>query len=92
MTSNGSSDHTGVRFRIEGTAAGPYEAAVIAAVLQHALAQERRNGKPAPARRFANWTMAGWNHRYHRPRPADGTRINGAERPSAPRRSRSRTS
>lgn len=92
MTSNGSSDHTGVQFRIEGAAAGPYEAAVIAAVLQHALAEERRNGSPGPARRFANWTMAGWNHRYHRPRPADGTRINGAERPSAPRRSRSRTS
>ncbi len=92
MTSNGSSDHAGVRFRIEGATAGPYEAAVIAAVLQHALAQERRNGKPAPVRRFANWTMAGWNHCYHRPRPADGTRINGAEQPSAPRRSRSRTS
>ncbi len=91
MTENGSSDHAGVDFRIDG-AAGPYEAAVIAAVLEHALAEERRNGKPAPARRFTNWTVAGWNHRYHRPRPAAGTRINGAARPSAPRRSRSRTS
>ena len=91
MTENGSSDHAGVDFRIDG-AAGPYEAAVIAAVLQHALAEERRNGEPGPTRRFTNWTVAGWNHRYHRPRPAAGTRINGAARPSAPRRSRSRTS
>ena len=91
MTSNGSSHHAGVKFRIEG-AAGPYEAAVIATVLEHALAEERRNGKPAPARRFADWTVAGWNRPYHRPRPAAGTRINGAERPSAPRRSRLRTS
>ncbi|MXY76312.1 MAG: hypothetical protein F4Y40_04410 [Acidimicrobiia bacterium] len=91
MTENGSSDHAGVDFRIDG-AAGPYEAAVIAAVLEHALAEERRNGKPGPARRFTNWTVAGWNHRYHRPRPAAGTRINGAARPSAPQRSRSRTS
>ena len=90
MKENGSSDHAGVDFRIDG-AAGPYEAAVIAAVLQHALAEERRNGKPARARRFTNWTVAGWNHRYHRPRPATGTRINGAARPSAPRRSRPRT-
>ena len=90
MTENGSSDHAGVDFRIDG-AAGPYEAAVIAAVLQHALAEERRDGKPAPTRRFTNWTVAGWNHRYHRPRPAAGTRINGAARPSAPRRSRPRT-
>lgn len=91
MTSNGSSHRAGVKFRIEGDAAGPYEAAVIAAVLQHALAEERRNGTPAAARRFASWTMAEWNHPYHRPRPAAGTRINGAERPSAPRRSRPRT-
>ncbi len=91
MTSNGSSHHAGVKFRIEG-AAGPYEAAVVAAVLEHALAEERRNGKPAPARRFANWTVAGWNRPYNRPRPAAGTRINGAERPRAPRRSRLRTS
>lgn len=91
MTSNGSSHRAGVKFRIEGDAAGPYEAAVIAAVLQHALAEERRNGTPAAARRFANWTMAEWNHPYHLPRPAAGTRINGAERPSAPRRSRPRT-
>ena len=91
MTHNGSSDRAGVKFRIEG-AAGTYEAAVIAAVLQHALAEERRNGKPAPARRFTNWTVAGWNRPYHRARPAAGARINGAERPSAPRRSRPRTS
>jgi len=91
MTNNGSSDRAGVKFRIED-AAGPYEAAVIAAVLEHALAEERRNGKPAPARRFANWTVAGWNRPYHRPRPAAGTRINGAEQPRAPRRSRLRTS
>ncbi|WP_420611963.1 hypothetical protein [Candidatus Spongiisocius sp.] len=91
MTINGSSHRAGVKFRIEGDAAGPYEAAVIAAVLQHALAVERRNGTPAAALRFPNWTMAEWNHPYHRPRPAAGTRINGAERPSAPRRSRPRT-
>ena len=92
MTSNGSSDRAGVKFRINGEAAGPYEAAVIAAVLQHALAEERRNGTPPTARRFTNWTMADWNHPYHRPRPAAGTRINGAERPSAPRRNRAHTS
>ena len=91
MTVNGASDRARVKFRIKG-AAGPYEAAVITAVLEHALAEERRNGKLPASGRFSTWRMAGWNNSYHRPRPASGSRVNGAARPSAPRAIRPRRS
>ena len=74
----------GVRFRIQG-AAGPYEAAVITAVLEHTLAEERRNGSSQKTRRFTNWTLAGLNHRYVSPRFSNGAKINGVERPPSPR-------
>lgn len=91
MSANGAPDRARMKFRIKG-AAGPYEAAAITAVLEHALAEERRNGKHPAPRRFSNWKMAGWNGSYHRPRQASGPRINGAERPNAPRAIRPRTS
>lgn len=74
----------GMRFRIQG-AAGPYEVAVITAVLEHRLAEERRNGSGPKTRGFTNWTLAGLNQRYVSPRFSNGAKINGVERPPSPR-------
>ena len=91
LGSNGAPNRSGIEFRIKG-GAGPHEAAVITAVLEHALAEERRNGSDEDRPRFTNWTMSRLHTPYHRPRPSQGARINGAARPSAPRRTRPRTS
>lgn len=87
---NGHTTGNGISIRIEG-GAGPYHAAAIAAVIEHALAQERRVASP-PARRFSNWTMVARSDPFVPPRTtANGSAI-GDARPSAPRRIRSASS
>lgn len=87
---NGHTTSSGVGIRIEG-GAGPYHAAVIAAVIEHALAQERRVGS-SPDRRFSNWTMVARGEPFMPPRTVVNGSGNGAGRVSAPRRIRSASS
>ena len=69
----------GVDFQITG-GAGPYEAAAITAVVERALAEERRSASPPP-RRFSNWMMVTRSEPFVPPRRI----TNGAARSSAPR-------
>ena len=76
----------GVEFHITG-GAGPYEAAAIAAVIEHALAEERRTTSVRP-RRFSNWMMVARNDPFVPPRSVSNGSVNGAAQSSAPRATR----
>ena len=73
----------GVRFHISG-GAGPYEAAAIAAAVEHALAEERRIASPPP-RRFSNWMMVARSEPFVPPRAITNGSVNGAGPASVPR-------
>ena len=83
---NGHATDSGLRFQITG-GAGPYEAAAIAAVIEHSLAEERKVAGP-PARRFSNWMMVAVGEPFVPPRPIANGALNGAARSSALRPSR----
>ena len=82
MNSNGADRRGGAEFHIVG-GAGPFEAAAIAAAVEHALAEERRTASP-PRRRFPNWIMASRRDPFVPPRVIMNGSANGAARPSAP--------
>ena len=83
---NGHATDVGVQLHIAG-GAGPYEAAAIAAVIEHALAEERRVATRLP-RRFSNWMMVARSEPFVAPRAIANGSLNGAGRSSAPRRTR----
>jgi len=83
---NGHTAISAVDIRIEG-GAGSYHAAAIAAVIEHALAQERQVALP-PARRFSNWAMIARSEPFMPPRTIANGPGNGGGRPHAPRRIR----
>ena len=86
MTKNGHTTASRVSFRITG-GAGPYEAAAIAAAVEHSLAEERKVAGP-PARRFSNWMMVAMGEPFVPPRSIGNGALNGAARSSEPRPSR----
>lgn len=83
---NGHATDSGVRFRITG-GAGPYEAAAIAAAIEHSLAEERK-AAPRRTRRFSNWLMVAMSEPFVPPRPITNGALNGGARRSVPRPSR----
>lgn len=83
---NGHSTASRVSFRIAG-GAGPYEAAAVAAAIEHSLAEERKVAGP-PGRKFSNWMMVAMGEPFVPPRPIANGALNGAARSNAPRPSR----
>ncbi len=83
---NGQTSTDAVRIRIKG-GADSYHAAAIAAVVEHALAQERRGDAPA-LRRFSNWMMVTRKEPFMAPRATSGVVVSGGGQPPAPRRIR----
>ena len=86
MNNGQTNGDSGIRLQISG-GAGPYEAAAIATVIEHSLAEERRIAR-SPARRFSNWKMVVLSEPFVPPRAGGNMALNGGGRSSAPRRSR----
>ncbi len=80
---NGQTGNSGIRFHIAG-GAGPYQAAAVAAVVEHTLAEERRVASPPP-RRFSNWMMVARSEPFVPPRTISNGSLNGALPWSVPR-------
>ena len=83
---NGHATDSGIRFHVTG-GAGPYEAAAVAAAIEHSLAEERKVAGP-PARRFSNWMMVAMGEPFVPPRAITNGALNGAAGSSVPRPSR----